>query len=61
MCHSENIYGDKHKKQPDARKQFKHPILCVVFCQMFFMFIALLWAKCSLLHQLALTANVQSL
>ena len=51
MCHSENIYGDKHKKQPDARKRFKHPILCVVVCLMFFMFIALLWAKCSLLHQ----------
>ena len=49
MCHSENIYGDKHKKQPDARKLLEYSILLVVACLMFFMFIALLWAKCS--HQ----------
>ena len=51
MCHSENIYGDKHKKQLDARKLLEYPILLVVASLMFFMFIALLWAKCSLLHQ----------
>ena len=51
MCHSENICGDKHKKQPDARKLLEYPILLVVACLMFFMFIALLWAKCSLLLQ----------
>ena len=50
MCHTENIYGDKHKKQPDARKLLESPILLVVASQMFFMFIALLWAKCSKLH-----------
>ena len=45
MCHSENIYGDKHKKQPDARKLLESSILLVVASQMFFMFIALLRAK----------------
>ena len=51
MCHSEHIYGDKHKKQLDARKLLEHPMLLVVASQMFFMFIALMWTKCSLLHQ----------
>ncbi len=45
MCHTENTYGDKHKKQPDVRKLLESPILLVVASQMFFMFIALLRAK----------------
>ena len=32
MCHTENTYGDKHKKQPDARKLLEYPILLVVAC-----------------------------
>ncbi len=36
MCHSENIYGDKHKQQADARKLLEYPILLVVACLMFF-------------------------
>ena len=35
MYHSENIYGDKHKKQSDARKQLEFPILLVVAAKCF--------------------------
>ena len=51
MCHSENIYGDKHKKTAGCSQTVRVYYTTGGCSLMFFMFIALLWAKCSLLHQ----------